>query len=226
MKFIDDNTKKLYWWNRNYFFVTTVLIVVLNIILYGALGNNREIFANAEMGWLDSKAFNFDNLVLHFISSFLHVNWQHCLLNMLCFFIVGIYLERKKGTIPLLLLLFAITFFTSTAMAANGMMFAYGFSGVNYGLYAYVIVDYCFMFRRDKLTKFNIISGAVLLGLIYFAMCFSGGTTKFTFTWYPYDLATNIWHYSSFAAVIIFGLVIQVVKIIHEKQIEKESKES
>ena len=227
MKVIDDNTKKLYWWNRNYFFVTTVLIVVLNITLYGVLGNKWERFITEDKEWILKHILNFSNLARHFLGSFSQSSWDHCLLNMLCFFFVGIYLERKKGTIPLFLLVLVMTFFTSVTTGANNFSdFMHGFSGVNYGLYAYVIIDYCFIFKKNKPTKFNIISGAVLLALIYFAMCFKSGTTEVAFTWYPADLISNIAHYSSFVSGLVLGLTINVIMIMCEKQNEKEANEA
>lgn len=214
MKIIDDSTKKLHWWNRNYFFVGTILIVTINIMIFAFAGNTwvDNIGEAVDRHWGD--IFWFDNLVRAFLDSFIHANWQHVLLNMLCFFIAGIYLERKKGTLNLLLLVLIMAFFTGIACQANSLGFSRGYSGVNYGIYAYIIVDYLFMFRKDTRTKFNIISGAVVLGLIYFAMCFNGGVETTSFAWYPYDFMTNMGHYSSFLVGIILGLTINLVKLM------------
>lgn len=218
MKVIDDNTKKLYWWNRNYFFISTILIVITNIVLFGVAGNDWQSFiGKREANW--GAILNFDNLIRQCLNSFSHSNWQHVLLNMLCFFIAGIYLERKKGTINLFVLVLIMTFCTSTAVGANDLGIGWhGFSGVNYGLYAYIIVDYCFSFRKGTRTKFNIISGTIVIALIYFAMCFNGGTSTVSFVWYPYDLMHNMGHYSSFFAGAVLGVTIQMVKIISRKE--------
>ena len=218
MKVIDDNTKELFWWNRNYFFIGTILIVITNITLFGAAGNVWEhSIGKNESDW--GAILNFDNLIRQFLNSFSHSNWQHVLLNMLCFFVVGLYLERKKGTIELLLLVAAMAFFTSTAVGANHLrVHWHGFSGVNFGFYAYVIVDYFFMLRKETRNDFDLISGAIIIALIYFAMCFNGGTSTVSFTWYPYDLMYNKGHYSSFCAGAIFGITTQIVKIISRKE--------
>ena len=223
MKLIDDNTKKLYWWNRNYFFAATVIIVLINIMLFGFGGSDWTSFIGGySSGW--SWAFDFDNVIRHFLNAFSHANWHHTLLNMLSFFIVGIYLERKKGTLGLLLLVLIMAFFTSTAIGANYMSINYrGYSGVNFGIYAYIIVDYCFMFINKTKSKFNIISGGVVLGFIYLSMCFCGGTSTFEFKWYPYNIMYNMGHYSSFLAGTVLGLTIQLVKFFAPKEVDKIS---
>lgn len=126
---------------------------------------------------------------------------------------------KKKGTINTFALVLIMAFFTSTAVGANAVSIAqHGFSGVNYGLYAYVIVDYCFVFRKETRTKFNVVSGAVLIALIYFAMCFNGGTSTVSFAWYPYDFMHNMGHYSSFLAGAVLGITVQTVKLIARKE--------
>ena len=217
MKIIDDSAKKLHWWNRNYFFAATVFVVLLNIIVFGALGYGWQHDFEPSDSWY--AMLDFSNLVRSFLNAFSHGNWQHVLLNMLCFFICGLYLERKEGTLPFLALVFAITFFSSLAATAfAGDVYWYGFSGANFALYAYIIVDYPFMFLRGRnRTKFNIIAGAVVLTLIYLACCFNGGTGGISFVWYPYDFMKNAGHYSGFAAGLVLGLTVQITRLIAEK---------
>lgn len=42
-------------------------------------------------------SFSVNNLFQTLVNSYTHSNWQHTLLNMLCFLFAGIYLERKKA---------------------------------------------------------------------------------------------------------------------------------
>ena len=102
----------------------------------------------------------------------------------------------------------------SAFTVATFMSLAYiGASGVQYFLYGYILVDYIFSFRKEKRNKTNIILGAIVLGLIYLAMCYSGGLSTIEFVLYPRDLITNDGHYAPFVAGIIVGLVIAVAQI-------------
>lgn len=217
MRIIDDSTKKLHWWNRNYFYATTIAVVLVNVILYGTLGGNWENPYGGKHIWYST--LDLSNFVRAFFNCFSHSNWQHVLLNMLCFFICGLYLERKEGTLPFLALVLALTFFSAlAAVTLSKSLGWHGFSGANFALYAYIIVDYIFVFRKRTRTKFNIIAGAVMLGLIYFASCFNGGTASVGFEWYPYDFLNNAGHYSGFVAGAILGLFAQLCRFRGEKE--------
>ena len=215
MKIIDDNTKRLHWWNRNFFYVVTVAVVLVNIILYGVLGNNWEQQFKPDSSWYST--LNFTGFVRGFLNSFSHENWQHVLLNMLCFLICGLYLERKTGSLPFLGLVFVLTLFSALSTPAYGLYW-HGFSGANYALYGYIIVDYPFTFRKRTRTKFNIIAGAVMLALIYFAACFNGGMSGVGFAWYPYDFMTNMGHYSGFVVGLVIGLLVQICCLIARRE--------
>ena len=97
--------------------------------------------------------------------------------------------------------------------AVHGSYAYHGFSGVNYSLYAYAIIDYIFLFQKETRTRENVVSGAILMALIYFAACFDGGVSQVSFRFYPYDFLHNVGHYSSFIAGLIIALVVQSVKI-------------
>lgn len=209
MKYIDDETKQIKWYNKNIFYVATLFIVISNILAYCFGGSN---WAPEYVGSTWADILNFNNLVACFLSAFEHSNLQHCLLNCLCFLIAGSYVERKIGTVNLLVLAFTLTFFCECVIDANHIGGSHGFSGVNYGMYAYIIIDYIFAFINKKQTKANIIYGAVILALIYTACCFCGGTSAFEFALYPYDLLTNMGHYTSFLTGGIMTLLLQFVK--------------
>ncbi|MDE7158464.1 MAG: rhomboid family intramembrane serine protease [Clostridiales bacterium] len=198
-KILNNNRKNVSPWQCNWFFATTVFITLLNIILYGTLGSWEVPLDSHSYGhWHD--CLYFTNLLHVFCSAYSHANWQHVLLNMLCFFICGIYLERKMGSLNFFLLIMAFSLFEGCAIAANNNSIAFhGFSGVNYAIYAYIVVDYLFCaIQKDKRNKLDLIYGGVMLGLIYFAACFNGGTSKFSFAFYPYDAMYNMGHYTSF----------------------------
>ena len=209
---LDDKSKQLNWLNRNYFFVTTVFIVLLNIIVFAVHGNDYANFS------VPTQYGNFSvaNLFQALINAYNHTNWQHCLLNMLCFFFAGLYLERKNGSLKFLLFMVVMSLFTAFASCTNAVsIWWHGFSGVNYGLYGYIIVEFIFtLLQKDKRYLFNIIAGILILALIYFAMCFNGGTSKVSFAWYAYDLLHNIWHATGFVVGLVFGIYEQVCSLV------------
>lgn len=198
MKVIDDGTKKLTKFNRNYFFVVTVFVTVLCITLHATLGSNWNLIIAYDF----ISRFPFFN----FFGAFAHFNWQHCLLNMLCFFICGCWLERKEGSLRFFGLTLIMILATSYAF---GVLSWVGYSGVNYALYAYAIIDFALSLRKSKRNLFNIIGGAVIMALIYFAMCFNGGVERVGFEWYPYDLFTNSGHYGGFIVGFFIAVLIQ-----------------
>ena len=217
---LDEKSKSLTWWNRNYFFVTTVFIVLLNIILYAAW-EQPDISIRSNWG-----KFSIVNLVQALINTYWHANWQHVLLNMLCFFIAGIYLERKKGSLKFFLFVVILSLFTAFAVCTNDVsLWWVGFSGMNFGLYGYIIIEFIFMLlQKEKRYLFNLISGGVILALIYFAMCFCGGTETVSFKWYPYDLLNNLGHASGFVVGILFGLYEEICSLISKAKQRSKNK--
>lgn len=196
MKIVDDGTKKLTKWNRNYFFATTALITAACIVLHACLGAKWNL--NIAKDFISRFPF------FNFLGAFAHFNWQHCLLNMLCFFICGCWLERKEGSLRFLGLTLFMILVTSYF---SGLLRWAGYSGVNYALYAYAILDFILSLRKRNL--FNIIGGSIVMALIYFAMCFNGGVESIGFEWYPYDLFANKYHYSGFVEGAFIAVFIQ-----------------
>ena len=210
MKFIDSPKKRLAWYSRNYFYIATVAVVVTNIALYACLGNSwTSAFGISPVDWTNS--FDFEHILRCFLNNFSHANWQHVLLNMLCFFVAGLYLERKTGSLGLLGLVLSIAILQGcVCAAADGDMGFHGYSGVNYALYAYILIDYLFSLGTARRNKTDLIFGGVVLALIYFAMCFNGGTSEVSFAVYPYDLLHNLGHGTGFFCGAIVALLIQI----------------
>lgn len=206
---LDDKNKKINKFNRNYYFAVTVFIVLFNIFNY-MFGTLPDVY---DAPW---DSFSWGNLFRALANSYAHFNWQHTLLNMLCFFVAGLYLERKTGSIKFALFIVVLSFFTAFASCTNALKLNWvGFSGVNYGLYGYIITEFVFtVCQNSKRYLFNTVSGAVVVALIYFAMCFNGGTSTVSFVWYPYDLLHNLGHASGFFVGLLFGLYEQICSII------------
>ena len=221
MKFIDDSRKKIRWWNRNYFYLGTLAIIAVNILLFHFLGGNFESCVRPDNGSHWHEGFYFVPTIRVFLNAFSHSNWQHVLLNMLCFAGVGFYLERKTGTFGILGLVVVGTYLSSIAVTANDLsVYYHGYSGVNYFMYAYIIIDYVFSFRKSRRNKTNTITGGIILALMYLAMCFTDATSGIPFAWYPYDLLNNLGHGSSFIVGLVFALVVQVSMLIERKCIK------
>lgn len=202
---LNDTRKNTTKRTANYFFVVTIAITLINVIIFATCGRDTgDISVRPNWG-----RFSVNNLMQTVLNTFTHFNWQHTLLNMLCFLVAGMYLERKQGSFPFLLFMVLLIFFTGFASAANDISLSWkGFSGANYGLYGYIVIEYIFMlFQKRKRDLVNIVSGAVVLGLIYLAMCFNGGTSTIGFEWFPYDLLHNLGHASGFFAGIVSGCV-------------------
>ena len=215
MKFIDDKNKEVKWWNRNYFYAGTIAIVLLNILLFAFAGNNWESSYPVDDGHHWGDTLYFRPTIREFLNAFSHSSWQHVLLNMMSFAIVGLYIERKKGTFGILLYVLFGAYFGGIATGTNDLAVNWhGFSIVNYFLYAIVIVDYFFSLRKETRNKTNIIMGAIILVYIYCAMCWYSESTGIPFTWYPYDLMTNIGHYSSFVVGLVLGLIMQTTRLL------------
>lgn len=221
--FLNDSPKSVKWYNRNYFFAATFLVVLINYIVFFTYGSpfGGTIYEQPE--W---HSFSIKNLLIAMSHCYMHSGSQHCALNMLCFFVAGIYLERKTGSLRLLAFVMVMTAFTAFATTANYLSLnVVGFSGVNYGIYGFIITDYIFMlFQREKRSLFNIVSGAVVLALIYFAMCFNGGVSKVSFVPYPYDLTHNIGHASGFVTGLLFGLYEGIVLLIERHSHKTDEK--
>ena len=124
------------------------------------------------------------------------------------------------GSLNLFLLIMAFSLFGNSAVAANNDSIAFhGFSGVNYAIYAYIVVDYLFCaIQKDKRTKLDLIYGGIMLGLIYIAACFNGGTSKFSFALYPHDAMYNLGHYTSFFVGFIMSAAIHLLIFFSSKK--------
>lgn len=210
MKFIDVKNKKLRWYNRNLFYFGTILVVFINIFAFFYNDNKWQI-KYVYSNWDD--VFNFENLIVSFVSAFKHSNMQHCLLNSLCFLIAGSYVERKIGSVNLFILVFVFALFGEAMVDANYRGISVGFSGVNFALYAFILIDFAFMFIFKKQTLVCVIYGLIVIGLIYLACCFNGGTKGVSFATYPYDLITNMGHYTAFITGAVLTLLINFVKL-------------
>ena len=194
---------------KNFFFAGTITVIAINIIVFFFF--NKYIVIDTTNNW--NKVFDFRNLLLSFSSAFRHFNLQHVLLNSLCFLVVGAYVERKQGTLGLIILVFIFTLFGESMVDANHTGTSLGFSGVNFAFYAYVIIDFIFTANQLKKQKAELILSIVMLCLIYVACCFCGGTSKFSFKIYPYDLIHNLGHYTSFLTGIILTTLIKLCKL-------------
>lgn len=226
LSFFDDKSKgKVNWRNRNYFYAGTILVVIINIFIFACVAKEPWDIANvgdSPTAWGEENILHFNITLSDFLSSFFHVNWQHVLLNMFCFLVAGIYLERKQGTVGLFLFVLFASYVSSIAWGANALsMYGVGFSGVNYFIYATIILDYIFSFQTYRKNETNIVLGAIVVALIYIAMCFNGGTATFSFSIIPYDLIHNSAHYTGFLAGLIIGIFTEVIKFTSRESVLK-----
>lgn len=206
MKIIDDKNKKLTIFTRNYFFIATLLVVAINIFLFAFLGSKWETTLFNE----NRSTYNFMNALFGSLS---HADWEHVLLNMLCFFVCGLYLERKIGSIKFFILVFIICFISRMAIVTISLSVSgHGFSSANYAIYGIVIVNYFSALVKSFVKKeknlFNNIFGAIVIGLMILAFCYEGGNS-FPFTYYPKDLLRSV-HWPGFVVGLMFGVILQI----------------
>ena len=200
------------WFHRNYFFLGTGAIVLILTALYGFGGSdwmNGLARQNAQSNWNDF--LNYTNIFRNFLNSFGHLSWLHLLGNVVAFSVMGVYLERKFGTIKLIILILAMAFFTSIATGANHQSSHWmGFSGVNFGLKFFILIDCIFtLCNRDTRNKTNIIF--TMIAIVWIAIIFSVEIDP-TFRFRVYDW-TNTGHYSGALAGLVFGLAFNVLKL-------------
>jgi membrane associated rhomboid family serine protease len=217
MRVFDERGKITTKWNRNYFFVATLLILIAQLVLFLVFHDSMKIETAYDN---QTTLLSFQNLYKAYLNCFLHINWQHLLISMICFLVCGLYLERKMGSINFFLFVLFMTFFTSAVTAANSLQNAeIGFMVVNYGLFGYSIVEFFFLFQKGKCKFINIFLGIVMIAFIYFATCFTGGTQTISFEKYPVDLIYNMGHYSGFLTGILLGLVIEFSKFAGKRKV-------
>ena len=199
--------------NQNCFFVATALIIFINIIVYFLTGWSGADFIDTEHEW--TSVFYFNGLLRNYLNCFCHLSWQHVILNMLCFLVCGIYYENKIGSLKFFLLIIALSFFTCCVISANNRSNGVGFSGTNYALYGYIIVNYIYEIVNHRNNKAgDMILGAIIVALIYIAMCFNGGTKNISFTWYPFDLINNLGHYTGLLSGVIMWFSVKIIYLL------------
>ena len=219
VKILNEDTQfKGHWFDKNHFFGITLFFILFNIIMH-AIGGNEWAATTFPATSGDWYSFSIDLLVRSFFNSFAHLDWQHVLLNMICFLVVGAYLERKMGSAKLFLLVLALAFLTSATTTGNSLTVNWaGFSAVNFALYSFVVVDYVSMFVKKQQDKTKIITGAVVLFLIYIATSFQVDATTFAFAGWPHDLIHNRGHVSGALVGLVIALIVQVSRIGFTKE--------
>ncbi len=216
MNVFNEKNKQLTWLNRNYFYLTTLTIMFINFMFFTCAPSIQESIVPAYQ--------SLNGLTLGIVNSFTHYGWQHLLLNMLCFSVISLYLERKFGSIKY----FVLVWFNIIFSCAIGSMIWDtnhwgGFSVTNYSLYGVLIVTYIYAVIKNKKDTTNNIWGGITVALVFLAMCFNeeGG---FPFKPYPVDLITNSGHYSGIIAGLIVSCIVLFIKfIINHDYVKKEN---
>ena len=222
MRIIDDKTKNLYWWNRNYFYIGTLFIIGLNFLLFFVLEKGWS-YQMCDPDVSPGAQLNFINFVCSFLNCFAHSSLDHVLGNMICFLVIGTFLERKYGSLPIIGLTFFVALFASLAVSANGVDAVWGgFSIVNFAFYGWILIDFLFLFKKGKKSKANIIYGAVILALIYLFMCCKNFST-FSFVWYPDDLLCYLGHYTGFLVGMILACFVNIFRLVSVKEHKSEN---
>jgi membrane associated rhomboid family serine protease len=223
---LNENYESKTFFSKNYFYSATIAVILTCILLYafGVIDMSPEKM-DIVLDW--NNGLELRLLIYGFFNNFGHLNWQHVLLNMLCFLLVGLYLERKLGTIKLLLLVVTFSIFVTGIIAATYASINYkGYSGVNYAFYFYIIIDFVFSIFRKKAAKLiEFTLGLIMLFVLFVFMCFDGGTSSFGFTWTLYDLTHNVAHMSGAIVGTITTLLINIIPIGNNKKPKEKNQE-
>ena len=103
---------------------------------------------------------------------FLHFGWMHVIFNMICLYSFGGQIEDRRGTalLALLVLVLAVTSNVGQAMEqtarGHGALFG-GMSGVDYGLFGFLLVKVKF----DNRAGFVLSPVTTFLALLWLALC-------------------------------------------------------
>lgn len=101
---------------------------------------------------------------------FLHFGWLHILFNMLWVYDLGGIVERKKGTLFLLIMVLTIAIISNVAQCwMSGPLFG-GMSGVLYGLFGYVWMKG----RYQPQERIGLAKNTVMILMIWLVFCMTG----------------------------------------------------
>jgi len=220
--FIEDGEKEKWWFSRNWFFVATIVLIVLMTTLHGTVGAAWDVRGGGPGAW--NARLNFSFIYHSFFSSLLHLDWMHLVGNMITFVILGMYLERKFGSIKFFVFVLFMAFFSSIASTANsGSPFWTGFSGVNFAIKTFILLDFIAMLvflYKKKPTRSNLIWGIVAVSWIVITMSVQL-EPSFTVRIYPFR---NMGHYSGMLAGAMVYLLVALFNI--RKPVKKEKIEA
>jgi len=207
--FLECNEKENWWLNRNYFFVATLILITSMVLIYAFIPNQLrwDLASGSQPHWNDH--LNFINIFISFWASFSHLNALHLFGNMLTFTVLGMYFERRLGSLKFLTFILLLAFFTSTAISANINTNWTGFSGVNFALKTFVILNFIsLLLSNKKISKSNIAWQLVSTAWVFITM--SVQLEPFAIRLYPFQ---NMGHYSSMLAGLILFLTLALFKI-------------
>jgi membrane associated rhomboid family serine protease len=217
---LDDRTKAKNKLNKNYFFISTIFFIALNITIFAIFGVSL-----AEKYWVKvqdwDSILNFSGLFSAILNNLSHFSWEHVLLNMLTFFIISVYLERKFGSLKHFLIILLSIVMSAAFVSGNHQSLNYaGWSCVNFALMGFFIVSYFFSLNRRERTNENLIYGTITFIAVFVSMwweiwTFVGETASAA------DLIHNMGHYSGFLAGIIIGLTIYLTRLFVYKSQNK-----
>lgn len=216
MKFINDNKKQLHWYNRNFFWIISIVYIALNIIIFAVVGAKNLLEDLSNSYW-----WMFDEIKEWLVAignAYSHVDWSHVLYNMLELSVCVLYLERKIGSVNLLMLLLGMTLLVPGVVSMYWGLGWYGSSVIWFALWGYVIIDFLFSLRKEKRNLANVITGGVVLLLEFILSGFYETTSGIRWVIAPYQLINNAGHLLGFAVGIIMALLVNIPIVELEKR--------
>lgn len=209
MKFFDDKSKNITKLNRNYLYIIgTIFLVIINFLIFFAFKKDLHYIYNMDTTWNDFVPINVLNAMFGAIT---HNNFEHVLGNMINLVVISIYLERKLGTLKYrylnIIFMFLCVGLTSHVKSNINHV---GYSGVNFALYAFIIIDFLFSLKKEKRNITNIILGIISILYAYIFSMSWGGRAFIDIAPYPHNLIHNMGHYTGFFVGLLIGFFYQM----------------
>ena len=119
---------------------------------------------------------------------FVHMTMMHLIFNMIGLYVFGAQVEQRKGTLLFGLLVLALAVFCNLGQAIFESPFAFGMSGVAYGLFGYVWIKS----QWEPASGFFVAPATATILVVWFFLCWTGLLGPVANTAHGVGLATGL----------------------------------
>lgn len=119
---------------------------------------------------------------------FVHLTMTHLIFNMFGLYLFGAQIEQRKGTVIFGLLVLSLAVFSNIGQAIFETPFAFGMSGVAYGLFGYVWIKS----QWEPASGFFVAPATATILVVWFFLCWTGWLGPVANTAHGVGLATGM----------------------------------